>query len=86
MSAGWLAGQPSSFAWEQPDLSGLTGWTDRFALVDDEEVTATVTEFVGDVDPLLVLPQVPPSREVEYPADLDGKGITLAEATATFVP
>ena len=86
LSAGWLGGQPSSFSWEQPDLSGLAGWAESLALIDDQEVTATITEFIGDVDPLVVLPQVPPSHQVEYTDDLDGKSVSLVVATATFVP
>jgi hypothetical protein len=86
MSDGWLAGQAGTFTWQQPDFSVLDGWDPAWAFGAGVEVGVSAVEMVGDLDPLIVLPQFPPDRKVPFPAELAGKAVTLAPATATFVP
>ena len=86
LSGGWLAGQAGTFTWQQPDFAGLGGWDPAWAFGAGVEVGVSAVEMVGDLDPLIVLPQFPPDRKVPFPADLAGKAVTLAPTTATFVP
>jgi hypothetical protein len=86
LSAGWLADRAGTFTWQQPDFAGLDGWDSAAAFVDDVEVALAAVEMVGDLDPLIVLPQFPPDRKVPVSAELAGKAVTMAPATAMFVP
>lgn len=85
ISAGWLADRTGTFTWEQPDFAGLEGWDPAWAF-GEVGVDVSAVEMVGDLDPLIVLPQFPPDRKIPFPAELAGRSVTMAAATATFVP
>ena len=84
LSSAWIGGG-TTYTWQQPDFSDLQGWNPSWALLDDVEVTVMGTEIIGDIDPLMALDPVPVSSS-RWSADWDGKQLSVADATATFVP
>lgn len=84
---GWIGEDETTYTWEQPDLTGLVGWQNIWALEDDVEAVHSMSEMTGDTaDPIQWLANYPDHTLTRPRATWSGDRITRSTTTGNFTP